>query len=181
MRRRIRGQHLAKGERVEVGDVGDEIDEYHQQHPVNQRAGNVALRLFDLAGDHRYVGPSLVGPQRGEHRGAESAAAWRSSRRCRGLFEIRPTARGEEKSTEDDDPDPGDLRHRHCPLHSSGGLHTTRVDGAEEENHRDGDYLLNSELPLHDLAEYVDVVTGPNGAERYEGAKKRRNRRRDRG
>src|SRR5256885_11379751 len=55
--------------------VRDDVKHADDGHAADERAGQRALRVADLAGERRDVVPAVVRPERPKHRGAESREA----------------------------------------------------------------------------------------------------------
>src|SRR5207237_424694 len=55
-------------ERMIVTKINEEIEHHHKQDAANQPQRQIAFRPLHLAGHERNVVPTVVGPQRSQHR-----------------------------------------------------------------------------------------------------------------
>src|SRR5690606_20110858 len=110
---------------VEVRQVREHVDGRHGHYAADQRAGNVAVRVADLARRHVQVVPPVVGPQCGDERGEEADGAAAVGGRRSPVGDVAPAHDGGEA---DDGKDQPDLEHGDSGLDARAGLDADVVE-----------------------------------------------------
>ncbi len=179
-----RPEHPADRHGVEIEEIHAEVDQGDRRHPQDQRARQVALRIFDLSGGEGDVVPALVRPEHRHHRQHEasdadpsrrpSGGARRSARRAGARRDRRREERQEmigaaapDRQAQDHEAGEGEqLHHRHDPLEEAALLDPEIVDDRQEHDHEDG-----VQLPRRDderVTRERQREQRPAGAERRE-------------
>ena len=154
---------LADGHDVEVGQVGQDVEDDDGDRADEDAQGQVLLRVLDLAGAVGRRLPALIGPERGDQADAEGAEEGQVERAGAGLDEVADGAMtlGEEEDADDDDADGARLEVGRPVLEPRAPAEADIVDGPEEGDEGGGDELLHERRHLDEAGQ--DVVGEGDG------------------